>query len=70
MDPILHRAQVAQIVNVHRAVELADPLDTTLALLQASRIPGQVEVDQRASARYRPPVWGLPEPLEREGCFH
>ena len=47
---VFHRTAVAQVCNPYLAAHLADALDAPFALLQPRRIPGQVEIDERAQA--------------------
>jgi hypothetical protein len=50
MDPVLHRVAVAQIGNPDFATCLANALDSALALLQARRVPRQIDIDERTQA--------------------
>jgi len=48
MHAVFHRAEIPHVVDVDSVVELPDPLDAALPLLKSSRVPRQVEIDERA----------------------
>ena len=50
VDPILDRVTVAEIGDPDFATRLPDALDTAFALLKPSRVPGKVDIDERAEA--------------------
>src|SRR5688572_25561226 len=48
MDAVFNRLTISEIRDPDFASDLSDALDATFALLEASRIPRQVDVDERA----------------------
>ena len=50
MNAVFDGPSVSQVRDPHLAVPLADPLDASLALFEARRIPGQVDVDECAQS--------------------
>ncbi len=58
VDVIFNRTEITHVVNVNGVAQLADSLDSPLALFEASWIPRQVEIDER----------GEPLKIESLGC--
>jgi len=50
MHAVLDGIDIPHVVNEDRVAQLADALDAAFALLQASRIPWQVEIDERGQS--------------------
>src|SRR5919106_1199257 len=50
VDAIFDGAGITQVVDIDCVAELANALDAALALLQARRVPRQIEIDERPQA--------------------